>query len=489
MIKPRFRVRAGDAFGHSAMLSSRARTADSFANFAARTGIGTGNLTDAGGYDFNFITRQRTGLEAAYRGSWIIGAAVDHAADDMTSGGIDFGGDVKPEDVEAMQAGMRDLQIWQQLGHTIRWGRLYGSAVALMLIDGQDMATPLDLDTIKPGQFKGLYVMDRWMLNPTMSETIQELGPSLGQPKFYDVMQNSQIVDGRWRIHHTRLVRFDGVKLPYQQWLTENMWGMSIIERIFDRVQAFDSTTAGVAQLVFKSYLRTWKIKELRSLIASGGPMLEGVIKQIDFVRQYQSNEGITVIDAEDEFETQEYTFGGLDAVLEQFSQQVAGAIEEPIVRLFGQSPGGLNSTGESDLRTYYDVNKKRQETHLRQPLTLVLDVLARSVLGRPLDKGFTFEFRSLWKPTEEQKADIGNKTTQSVVGAYEAGVVERSVALKELKANSDVTGLWANISDEDIAEAEEDPPIGEHLDNELNPPEPDMPVGGNVAPIKKDAA
>lgn len=66
-------------------------------------------------------------------------------------------------------------------------------------------------------------------------------------------------------IHHSRLIRFDGVTLPYQQAQTENEWGMSIIERIWDRLTAFDSATMGAAQLVYKAHLRTMKIHKLRA--------------------------------------------------------------------------------------------------------------------------------------------------------------------------------------------------------------------------------
>jgi hypothetical protein len=47
-----------------------------------------------------------------------------------------------------------------------------------------------------------------------------------------------------WTVHHSRLIRMDGVKLPYQQKITENEWGMSIVERIFDRLTSYDSASA-----------------------------------------------------------------------------------------------------------------------------------------------------------------------------------------------------------------------------------------------------
>ncbi|MFP3739941.1 anti-CBASS protein Acb1 family protein, partial [Burkholderia sp. SIMBA_019] len=111
---------------------------------------------------------------------------------------------------------------------------------------------------------------------------------------------------------------------------------------------------------------------------------MEALVKNVDFIRRYQSNEGLTLIDAADELETDTYQFSGLDSVRRQFGQQLSGALGIPLVRLFGQSPAGLNSTGESDPRTYYDNTKQQQERKLRAPVTRLYDVVVRSALGKP---------------------------------------------------------------------------------------------------------
>ncbi len=120
--------------------------------------------------------------------------------------------------------------------------------------------------------------------------------------------------------------------------MTENEWGMSVVERIWDRLTAFDSATVGAAQLVYKAHLRTYKVEKLRELIALGGPAFEALLKNIDLIRQFQSNEGMTLMDAKDTFETHQYSFSGLDDILSQFAEQISGAVGIPLVRLFGQS-------------------------------------------------------------------------------------------------------------------------------------------------------
>ncbi len=120
-------------------------TRDSFQNFAARVGLGSGSQHDQSTYGFNFTSRNRLKLEAMYRSSWVVGQAVDVVADDMTREGINIRGMDDPEDVEAINQELDSLQVWDKINETIRWSRLYGGAIAVMLIDGQNVSTPLNV--------------------------------------------------------------------------------------------------------------------------------------------------------------------------------------------------------------------------------------------------------------------------------------------------------------------------------------------------------
>lgn len=449
------------------------RTADSFANLMTRTGVGqgNGNVSQGGGYDFTPISRNRVQLEFAYRSSWIVGQAVDTVAEDMTREGVEIHSDMDPDDLEQLEGEAGRLCIWERLCDAIKWSRLYGGSVAFLMVDGQDPATPLRLDRVEKGQFKGLLDMDRWCLQPTLNDLITEYGPDYGKPKFYEVLPDSGGLQAM-RIHHSRLIRFDGVDLPYWQRIAENGWGQSVIERLYDRLVAFDSTTQGAAQLIYKAHLRTYKVKGLRELIAVGGKAFEGLVKQIEMIRAYQSNEGMTLMDAEDEFEAHQYSFGGMSEMMLQFGQQISGALQIPLVRLFGQSPAGLNSTGDSDIRTYYDGVKQQQERRLRNGILKVYDLLHRSTFGTEPPKGWEVKFRPLWQMSDDQRADVGTKTTTAIVGAYDSQIIDRATALKELRQASRVTGLFTNITDEQIAEAENEPPpsFNEELPDATNP-------------------
>jgi len=439
-------------------------TVDSFQNFQAKIGMGTDNMLSASTYGFNPVTRNRTLMEWIHRGSWLGGIAVDALADDMTREGAYMTCEMPPEDTEVIQRVVDELDVWTAIGDAIRWGRLYGGGLAIALIDGQDLRQPLRPETVGPGQFRGLFALDRWQVEPSLDDLVTEQGPHMGEPRYYRIQQNAPALRG-CVVHHSRVVvRHIGHKLPYQQALMENLWGASVLERLYDRMVAFDFATQGAAQLVSKAFLRTFKIDGMRDLVAAGGDMMNGLALYVDQVRRFQGIEGATMIDAKDEFDIQgAQTFSGVSDVILTIGQQIAGALEMPLVRLFGQSPAGLSSTGESDVRTYYDNVKKRQRRDIGHGVTLTYRLICQSrAISVPTN--FGTDFNPLWQMTLEEKLNAAKTLAELIQTAADAGLISQQVAMKELRQQSRQTSVFTNITQQDILKAEQevDPPMGD---------------------------
>jgi phage-related protein (TIGR01555 family) len=434
-------------------------TRDNFVNFEAGLGLGADNMQSSAQYIAQQHTRNRTMLENAYRSSWIVGKIVNTIADDLTRAGIDM--QIPSEEGAAgkIMKAMRRRQVWGKLNSAIRWSRLYGGAIAVMLIDGQNLSTPLRLDTIGPEQFKGLLVIDRWFLNPSFDLVPDLDSPNFNKPISYTILPGTGIAFSNETIHHTRVLRFEGPELPLMQKQQEMGWGMSVVEQLYDRMVAFDSATAGAANLLHKAHLRTLSVENLRALIANGGKTYEALIANIQMIRRLQSSEGFTLLDAKDKLETQTYAFSGLDNVLMQFGQQVSGATDIPLVKLFGQSPAGMSATGESDVRNYYDKIAQSQELYLRDPLTRLAEVIYPSVMHKPLPDDFDFAFVSLWQMSEQEKSTIAKTSTEAVMSVQATGLISDKMVLQELQAIGRRTGIWGSISNQDVEAAEDEPP------------------------------
>jgi phage-related protein (TIGR01555 family) len=444
------------------------RTADGYNNFSAKIGNNTQNIQSGGTYLPGYISRNRVLLEFAYRSSFLVGAAVDVVADDMTRKGITISAKMKPGEKGELEEFWDDTAIWDELNNTIKWSRLYGGALLVVQIEGQDVSTPLNIDTIKQGQFKGVMTLDRWMVTPSYSELVEELGPHFGKPKYYQVVINQKGVP-HWKIHHSRCVRMDGDTLPFQQAQTENGWGMSVVERIFERIQAFDTATSGTTQLIHKAHLRTYSIEGLRKILAAGGPMKEGLMKHLDMIREFQTIEGMTLMDRTDEFQTHSYSFAGIADVMLRFAEQVSGATGIPLVRLFGQSPAGF-STGDGDLENYYSRVNSLQERRLRRSIRWLLDISHRSLFGAALPKGFTFEFNKLWEMSDTDRGNLANSMASAIGTLFDRSLIPVHAAMADIRNMADLTGIGGAITDEDIQKAQDE---WEANESETSPPPP----------------
>lgn len=428
---------------------STVRLHDGFQNFTARLGLGEDNMLARSGYvSGRYLSRDRQQLEDMYRTSWLVGRMVNVVAEDMVRGGIDVRAQWDVGRTDELLRAYRRLGCPGRLSDAIKWGRLYGGALAVILIDGDNLATPLDVAGIAPGSFRGLHVLDRWQVTPG-TELIRDMGPLLGYPEAYNVCDQQTMGGSQW-IHHSRVLRFIGLELPWQQRLTEQHWGASVVEQAYDRLLAYDSATQGSANLLYKSFLRVIGVENLRAILAAGGKAETALLKNFEMIRQMQSNEGLTVLDKNDNFFTTGYTFAGMYDALQAFAEQIAGATGIPLVRLLGQSPKGF-STGESDLRTYYDTIATLQDDDLRPALDVVFSVLSRHLWGEDLPEGFSFDFESLMQPSELDKAQIATADAQSVAALTQAGLLTPAQGLESLRDSSRLTGRFANITDADI--------------------------------------
>lgn len=397
----------------------------------------------------------------------------------MTRAGVTITTSKAADNIKKLTVALTRLQIRNSLSSLIKWGRLYGGALGVFQIEGQDLATPLSLDTVGLNQFKGLSIYDRWQLNPDLTDVIQS-GPEAGLPKYYYIVLGNDLNQtgtntstGQIKVHHTRCIRMIGIELPFWQAITEMMWGESLLERVWDRLISFDDTTLSAANLVDRAQLRTVSIDGLREIIAAGGKAADGLVAMFEMVRQFQSNEGITLLDKNDVFQTNSYTFAGLSDILLQFGQQVSGASGIPLVRLFGQSPAGLSATGDADIRMYYDNINAQQESRLRIAMDKIIRITYRSTFGEACPDDLDFTFTPLWQMSAIDRSNINKTTTDTIIAAHQEGAIDTATMMRELRDSNAEFGLFGNITDEQINEAIGDmpPSAGELLEPQATQP------------------
>lgn len=433
----------------------RARALDAFTNVLARLGAGTPNLLEGTEYSLQRLSRDFNQLNALYRESWIIRRIIDVIPSDMLKNWITITSGIDPDVEKKLSISLRRTQLIDKLKRGMQWGRLYGGALGVMLVkhQGYNLSQPLRLDWIMPGDFAGLLIFDRWNgVNPS-NELIEDISdPDYGYPKYYTVTDPAG--GGSVKIHHSRVIRFTGNTLPFWEEIAEMQWGASVVESVFDELKKRDNVSWNIAQLTFMANIRVLKMQDLGQLLAATDSESQAeLLRTLEAQNMLLNNMGMQVMDAADGLETHQYTFGGLADCYQQFIMDISGAAEIPVTKLFGRSPSGLNATGESDLQNYYDMIAEKQEAVLRPILNKVLPPFIISTIGS-LPKDFDFDFDPVAEPSDKERADLAKCGTDNVVAAYNAGLISQRTALKELKQQSERTGVWTNITDEDIERA-----------------------------------
>lgn len=430
---------------------------DAFQNALARLGAGMPNLLEGTQYTLDRMTWDFTTLTALYRGSWIARRIVDIIPADMLKNWITFNTGLEPDLLKKIDIELRRTQLIRKVQDGMSWGRLYGGALGIMLIRGQgepeQLREPLNMEMMMPGDFQGFMTLDRWTGISPSSDLVTDISdPEYGLPNEYII---TNPIDGNMtRVHHSRCIRFVGNRLPYWEQIAEMYWSASALECVYDELKKRDNVSWNIAQLTFMAVLRVLKMDDLGTLLGATDPQSQAELYQTLTAQNWlMSNMGMQILDAKDGLETHQYTFGGVAEMYQQFIMDVAGAAEIPVTKLFGRSPSGLNATGESDLQNYYDMIGEKQESILRPILNKILPPFLMSLFGAVPDD-LDFDFNPVSEPTDKERADLAKSGTDNVVAAVNAGLVSKRTGLKELKQQSERTGVWTNITDEDIEKA-----------------------------------
>lgn len=409
-------------------------------------------------------------LVSAYRTSWLARKIVDIPAQDSTREWRSWKGE--EDQIEKIEEEERRLGLQAKAMRAATLGRLYG--VAYLYFDlGDDPATPINPERVKTGGLRFVTVLTHQQL--VAGEYDQDpLSPTYGMPRWYDTANS---VSGGQRVHPSRVIRFGGYPRPEQELLMDAR-DDSVLVALLDTVKQFDSTAANIASLVFEAKIDVIKVNGLMNM--AGNPYEEQkLLERYRLAAVAKGNNGMLLLDGENEqYEQKAYSFTALSDIMDRFSQNSAGAADIPMTRLFGRSPGGMNSTGDSDLRNYYDRIKADQNLKLRPALANLDECLIRSALGNRPEE-IHYLWKSLWQVSDKERSDLGTATVGMVKSLKETGLLPDEVLAKVTVTALTEDGVLPGLESEYATFFEEG---GEwDLDQEEPPmePAPEGPQGG----------
>jgi len=382
-------------------------------------------------------------LENIYRSSWLGRKIVDVPVDDMTRCWRTW----HAEDglVDRIEAAERKFDIRRKMSEALRWARLFGTSAIIIGTKSGRPDEPLDVEQMAQGDLQFLHLA----VSPGLIVKDWETdfnSPRFGQPSLYTFTPASpgSTMTGSVDVHASRVIPFTGVELPPNASRGLTSWGDSVYTSILDTLVTAGSITSVIASLVLEAKLDVVKIADLGALLSTPGGE-DKIRKRFALAASLKSVNNMLLLGEGEEYDQKTLNFAGLSDIHIRIMQEVSGAADIPATRLLGQTPAGLQASGQSDLRNYYDMIQARQETSLRGALERCDRVVFASE-GVELPREAYFSFNALWQETSTQKADNALKKAQATKALQSSGLIDEAALAKGVVSQLIEDGVYPGL-------------------------------------------
>lgn len=400
-------------------------------------------------------------LTINYEENGLFSKIIDIPADDAVSSGFSYG--VTDTDLEAfINKSLEELNFEEQIATAIKWSRLYGGSLIVMLIDdGGELEEPVDWDNIHG--IDELLVFERPLVTPDY-QSIYNYKPNdkrtskFGMPEYYDV---SPIYGSPFRVHESRCLLFRNGILPSMSTRTEyRSFGMPEYVRIHKSLQETVTAHGNGNKLLDRAVQAIYKMKDLAELLSTdaGEDIVLRRLRIIDMARGIINSIAIDS-DGED-YDFKSITFSGVKDIIDSACNMLSAVTNIPQTKLFGRSPAGENATGEGDMENYYKFVEKIQKLNLKNNMGTLIDVIL--VAGRYKGEfeeipDYSLEFKPLWSLSETEQANVDQ--TKAATELTKAQTAQVYVEMQALDASEIRERLKENgeFTINDILDEEED--------------------------------
>lgn len=351
-------------------------------------------------------------LTEQYTGNGLFAKIIDAPAEEAVKHGFDFS--LNDPEVEDFISDELDRLDWEETAATaIKWSRLYGGAIIVMLVDdGCALDEPLDWNEVEA--VEELLVYERAIVEPDQtaiysynSEKVKKRGSKFQKPEFYYV--NSRY--GQFRVHESRCLVFRNGRMPETGFYSAYQF-FGIPEHLRMR-QALMETLVSHSysvRMLERCVQAVYKMKNL-SLLLNTPEGEEKVLKRLDVIDLARSILNSLVIDSDgEEYDFKSMPLSGVKDIVDGTCNMLSAITNIPQTILFGRSPAGENSTGESDMENYYNYVSKIQKMMLKKNLRILLDLIFEC--GRKNGDikeipAYKVGFVPLWSLSETEQANV----------------------------------------------------------------------------------
>lgn len=432
-------------------------------------------------------------LTIQYEDNGLFAKIIDTPAEEAVKHGFDL--NLNNDELDRfVERALDALEFEEKAAMAIKWARLYGGSIIVMLIDdGGGLEEPLNWKKIR--SIDELRVYERAVVQPDYTSLYaydpgnpaKNSTSKFGMPEFYYVHS----LYGSFTVHESRCLVFRNGILPER--VTNpvyRFWGPPEYARIKRAMRDAITAHGNGPKLLDRSVQPIYKMKDLAStLAAEGGDDI--VMKRLELIDLARGILNSIAIDKDGEdYDFKSFQFTGVKDVIDATCNMLSAVTNIPQTILFGRSPAGMNATGTSDLENYYNYVEKIQKLMLKRNLRALLDILFRAgVKNGEVEETpeYKLEFSPLWSLSETEQAAVDKtKADTELVRAQTAQVYVQMQAMdpsevrEALKKSEDFTveEILDDLPDEDWGLEEPGVPTSGFPVG--NPPIPEVTTGGN---------
>lgn len=354
-------------------------------------------------------------LTEMYQDGGLFSKIIDAPAEEAVKKGFETGvTDDKAE--EYIQDTLAWLEWDESIATAIKWSRLYGGSIAVMMIDdGRGLDEPLDLGAVRG--IEELRVYDRSIAIPDYNSIYRIEPPAEGgrnryrhrflQPEFYDVSS----IYGSFRVHESRCLVFRNGKVPERSTMTQyRHWGIPEYIRIRKELREAITAPSYAVKMLEKCVQAIYGMKNLADLLSTdeGEDTVLRRLQVIDMARNFLNS---IAIDADGEtYDFKSMSLAGVKDIVETTFATISSVTNIPQTVLFGRSPAGENSTGEGDMENWYSYIERNQKVQVVPNLKYLLDIIVKAGMAQGYiteDPKPKLEMNPLWSLSEVEQANV----------------------------------------------------------------------------------
>lgn len=309
--------------------------------------------------------------------------------------------------------------------HALKMGRLFGGAVIVQGVIGSgaplEKPLPLDKDGVPvAGEVAFLDVLNRYQLDSASRYELPE------DPTKHKRTEVWKVTEGRLKdlkIHESRMLFCGGLtKVDLTDDQADRDWPwISLLQPVNEILGNYGMSWTSISHLIQEASIAWLRLRGLTDMLTTEDKKV--VDERMGLLSTGRNVAKTVFLEAGDdgghgaeEYGRTDVSFAGVPDLIRECTLTVCGAFRIPYIILMGDTPAGLNATGDSTLQQWYDTAEEYRTSDCEPKLRTLFKSTKVTV---------DWKWPTLWEPTAAQAAVLRAQNATADTAYFQMGVLQ----------------------------------------------------------------